>query len=69
MIPFLIFSMFAYWVIFLGGADYLQHKVQSALLLSPLAPALTAPLLRLYVGALWCLRLVLLIVNATPNVT
>ena len=67
MISFLIISVFAYWVIFREGAEYIEHKAHSAFLLSPLAPALTAPLLRLYVGALWCLRLVLMIVNETAR--
>lgn len=64
--PFLFSTAIALWIAFLEGADELEGNIAAAFLTSPLAPMLSASLLRLYVAGLWVLHLVLLLVRSFP---
>ena len=65
VITFLVSTAFAVWVIFYGGAEEIEGKIESAILISPMAPLLTAPLLKLYVFFAWVMQVVFLVVAHT----
>jgi hypothetical protein len=65
VIGFLINTAFVVWLIFYGGAEQIEGKIESAILISPMAPLLTAPLLKLYAFFAWVMQLVFLVASQT----
>jgi hypothetical protein len=58
-LSFLGTTAFTLWVVFYGGAEEIEGKLSSILLLGPLASLLTASHLKLYVCFLWVIQLFL----------
>jgi hypothetical protein len=65
VLAFLINTAFVVWVIFYGGAEELEGRIESAILISPMAPLLTASLLKLYAFFAWAMQFVFLVVTHT----
>jgi hypothetical protein len=60
VIGFLINTAFVVWLIFYGGAEQIERKIESAILISPMAP-----LLKLYAFFAWVMQLVFLVASQT----
>ena len=68
ILPFLAYSAFCYWLIFLDGAETLEGW-KSFFLLGWFATSLTSTELKLYVGISWLASLVLFLLQlfSTPT--
>ena len=55
ILVFAVSSLFWGWIVFLGGADWLEGSILSAFLVSVHAPQWSAEELKAFVGIIWFL--------------
>lgn len=62
---FIATTAFAAWVIFLGGAEWLEGSLWSGFLFHPLAPTAPATILKLAAVVVWSFHLALFIIDVS----
>ena len=67
MLFFLLFTIFAIWIVFFGGADLIAGTLVSAFAVDFMAPFLTPALLKAYVVFIWIGRLAVLVLSRSAS--